>query len=324
MRKFIKLLCFAPLMCAGLTGCDSGKKIGILQPLEHAALSEAREGFMEAVNAAGLGYKFKYVNANESEADLNSGAKTLVSTCELTLGIGTGAAQSLQAAAVNSGSTKPILFTAVTDPVGAKLVASNEKPGGHITGASDMNPVAEQVAMIKEVLPTVSKVGIFYTASETNSEVQANQAEAALKAAGLEVIRTTCTNKSDLAANINALCAQLQNQAIYIPTDNTVAGNMPTVKAALEANHVLAVCGEDNMMAHGGHLTLTVSYKELGKRTGEMAVEILKNGKSPADLPVVSMTAKECVYKKCSENITAAGLSLDSDALAKFTDMPAA
>ena len=321
MKKLIKLLFLSSLLGMGMTGCSSGKQIGILQPLEHDALSAAREGFMEVVNEAKLGYKFKYVNANKDEATMNSSAKTLVSTCALTLGIGTGASQALQAAAINSGSTKPILFTAVTDPVDAKLVESNEKPGGFITGASDMNPVKEQVAMIKELNPSITKVGIFYTQTETNSEVQAQQAKAALEAQGLTPVIKTCSGEGDLKANIETLCAQLENQALYIPTDNVVAANMPTVKAAVESKHVLTVCGEDNMMANGGHFTLTVSYKELGRRTGEMAVEILKNGKSPADLPVVSMTAKECEYKMCKANITSAGLNIDESKLAKFTNV---
>ena len=324
MKKLIKLLFLSSLLGMGMTGCSSGKQIGILQPLEHDALSAAREGFMEAVKSAGLSHKFKYINANENEADLNSGAKTLVSTCELTLGIGTGASLALQAAAVNSGSTKPILFTAVTDPVDAKLVASNEKPGGFITGASDMNPVKEQVDMIKELNPSITKVGIFYKQSESNSKVQAEQAKTALVAAGLTPVEKTCKDSTDLKQSIEDLCAQLENQALFIPTDNLCAANMPTIKAAVESKHVLTVCGEDNMMANGGHFTLTVNYRELGRRTGEMAVEILKNGKSPADLPVVSMTAKECEYKMCSANIASAGLTIDQSKLAKFTDMPAA
>lgn len=324
MKKLVKMLFLSSLLGMGVTGCSNGKQIGILQPLEHAALSAAREGFMEVVKEAGLDYKFKYINANKDEASMNSGAKTLVSTCALTLGIGTGAAQALQAAAINSGSEKPILFTAVTDPVNAKLVDSNEKPGGFITGASDMNPVKEQVVMIKELNPSITKVGIFYTQSETNSEVQANQAEQALKLAGLTVVRKTCSGESDLKANIESLCGDLQNQALYIPTDNVCAANMPTIKAAIEQNHVLTVCGEDNMMAAGGHFTLTVSYKELGRKTGEMAVEILKNGKAPSELPVVSMTAKECEYKMCKTNITSAGLTIEDSKLAKFVDIPAA
>ena len=328
MKKVLKLLCLSSMLAAGAVGftaCNSGGiVIGILQPAEHAALTAAREGFMQAIEDAGLNVTFKYQNANGVEADQNTMAKSLVAKSALTLGIGTGASLSLQAAAINTGSDKPILFTAVTDPVDAGLVASNEAPGGHITGASDMNPVAAQIDLIKECLPTAQKIGIFYTQSETNSKVQADQAAAEAEEQGLAVEIMTCTDSSDIAANINTLCGSKNIDALYIPTDNNVAAHMQPVKNAVETYHILTVCGEESIMANGGHITLSISYKELGRRTGEMAVKILEEGANPATMPVVSMTANECSYVMCSENANAAGVTIPESVQQKCTDIEAA
>ena len=326
MKKLARLLFVSSMLAAatGLSACDAdaGKTvIGILQPVEHAALTAAREGFMEAINDAGLNVKFQYQNANGVEADQNTMAKSLVAKSALTLGIGTGASLSLQAAALNSGSTKPILFTAVTDPVDAGLVASNDAPGGHITGASDMNPVAAQIDLIKECLPSAQKIGIFYTQSETNSKVQADMAAAEATRQGLAVEIMTCTDSSDIAANINTLCGSKNIDALYIPTDNNVAAHMQPVKNAVENYHILTVCGEESLMARGGHITLSISYKELGRRTGEMAVKILRDGADPATMPVISMTAAECSYVMCNANAEAAGVTIPDSVKAKCTNV---
>ena len=109
------------------------------------------------------------------------------SSSDLTLGIGTGASKALYSAQINSGSTNPILFTAVTDAVAAELVESNENSGNYITGTSDANPVEAQISLIKECLPDAKKIGIIYTQSEVNSEVQANEAKEEAERQGLTV-----------------------------------------------------------------------------------------------------------------------------------------
>ncbi len=328
MKKLAKICLLSSLLAGGLAlaGCNSNEEgtivVGILQPVEHNALTAAREGFMEAINDAGIKVKFNYQNANGVEADQNTMAKSLVLKSDLTLGIGTGASVALQAASINAGLEKPILFTAVTDPVDAGLVKSMDAPGGYITGASDMNPVAAQIDLIKECKPSASKIGIFYTQSETNSKVQADQAAAEAQKQGLEVEIGTCTDSSDISANINNLCGK-GIDALYIPTDNNVAAHMQPVKNAVENYHILTVCGEESIMAGGGHITLSISYNELGRRTGEMAVKILKDGAEPADLPVVSMTAAECTYVMCSQNAEAAGVTIPDSVKEQCTDIPA-
>ena len=302
-------------------------KIGILQPVEHDALGLAKKGFIDAL--AEKGYKegenltIDYQNANGQENDLVTLAKSLTNKCDMTLGIGTGATVALQSAQVNSGSTKPIIFTAVTDAVTAGLVTSNAAPGGYITGSSDANPVEAQIDLIKECIPDADKVGILYTQSETNSEVQANQAQAQAEKVGLTVVRMTCTDTTDLAQVAERLCATEGLDALYIPTDNLIAANMTTVKAAVEKYHILCVTGEEGIMAAGGHVTLSIDYYELGKKAGYMAANILKGEAKPESTPVQTMSISECKYVMCSENLTAAGITIPESVKEKCTDVKA-
>ncbi|MDY4849422.1 MAG: ABC transporter substrate-binding protein [Bacilli bacterium] len=301
-------------------------EVGILQPLEHGALSLAREGFLEGLAEQGftngVNMTVTYQNANANEADLVTLAKNLVTKCDLNLGIGTGASQALHSAQINKGLTKPILFTAVTDAVSAQLVTSNENPGGYITGSSDANPVEAQIQLIKECIPDADLIGILYTQSETNSEVQANQARAAATELGISTKVSTCTDSSDISSVALALAQTEGLDAIYIPTDNNIAGNMQGVKNAAESTHVLVVTGEESMMKNGGHVTLSVNYKELGKRAGLMAASIMKHEHKPNEIPVVTMTKEECSYLMCSANLEAAGINLPQSVVEKCVDVP--
>lgn len=316
----------APLLATlMLAGCGKGRasrytpvdknkdtiKIGILQPVEHVALGAARDGFMDGIKAAGLTQtiKFDYRNAGGNDADLNTLAKSLVDSCDLNLGIGTGASKALLGAQTNAGLSKGLLFTAVTDPVDAGLVKSTDNPSGFVCGTTDANPVEEQINLVKEFNPSASKVGIMYTQTEENSKVQSDQAEAAIKAAGMTAVVKTCSNSSDIKATAEALASAGVN-AIYLPTDNNIAANMNAVKQAAISNNILVVCGEEGMLQEGGHITLSIDYYNLGKNTAEMAVSLIKNEKVPTDFKVAAVPASNCSYVFSSKNLADAGLTM--------------
>ena len=311
MKKLLALMAMPLLM--GMTGCFSnGPVIGILQPVEHSALGAARDGFVAGLKEGGYSNAtIKYRNAGGQDASLNSMAKDLIGQCSLTLGIGTGAALSLKGASDNAGVTKPLLFTAVTDPVQAGLVQSKDNPSGYICGTTDANPVEEQIALIKEFKPTASKVGIIYTQTEVNSKVQSDQAEAAIKATGMTTKVSTVTGPGDIKATALAL-ADSGVDAIYVPTDNNIAANMNAIKEAVANRKILVVCGEENMLKAGGHVTLSIDYYALGYSTGLMAAEILKGNKKPTDYKVVPVASSECSYVYSSSNLAAAGLEMSS------------
>lgn len=296
------------------TPVDKNKEtinVGILQPVEHAALGAARKGFEDALKEADLPNKIEitYSNAGGNDADLITLAKNLVDSCDINLGIGTGASKALMGAQVNAGLTKPLLFTAVTDPVDAGLVKNADNPSGYVCGTTDANPVEAQIALVKEFNPSATKVGIMYTQTEENSKVQSDQAEAAIKAAGMTADIKTCSNSSDIKATAEALVADGVN-AIYLPTDNNIAANINAIKQAAIAGNVLLVCGEEGMLEEGGHITLSIDYYNLGKNTGEMAVALIKNDAKPTDYKVVAVPASNCSFVFSSHNLADAGLTM--------------
>ncbi len=324
--KLISLLALATA-AAGLASCGNKAKwqIGILLPVEHNALQSCADGFVEGLKEAGLkegtDFSVEFRNAAGKDADLQNFAKQLVASKDMTFGLGTGASQALKSASIDKGSLNPVLFSAVTDPVDAGLVESLENGKGFVTGSSDAQPIAEQIALIKECLPEADKIGIIYTQSETNSIVQADQAEAAAKAAGLEVVRQTVTGPGDINTVALALASVDGMDAIYVPTDNNIAANMNAVKEAANSKHVLVVAGEEGMLSTGGHITLSIDYKELGKRTGEVAAQILRGEKKVYEVPVITMTKEDCKLVYSSVNLAASGIVLPQSVLDKCEDM---
>ena len=268
-------------------------KVGILQLVTHGALDAAREGFVAGLKDAGFedgkNIKITVKNPEGDTPTLNQMAEELVRSCDIVLAIATPAATAAQTAAETTGRKIPILFTAVTDAVEAQLVESNEKPGGRITGTSDINPVTDQVDLLKELLPDSKKFGILYCVSEVNSQVQARLAKEEGTKQGLEAIEKTAAD----AASIPSVVQQLINEgvsAIYIPTDNLMASNMPTIVEKTNAAKVPTVCGEGEMVKNGGSITYGINYFNLGKQTAAMAVKIF-NGAKPSELPVETQPA---------------------------------
>ncbi|MEK6190419.1 MAG: ABC transporter substrate-binding protein, partial [Carnobacterium alterfunditum] len=207
--------------------------VGILQYMEHDSLSKAREGFISELEEAdyieGENLTINYQNAQGDQANLQSMSESLIGENDVILSIATPAAQSLATVTQED----PILFTAVTDPVDAGLVADNKVPGGNVTGTSDMVPIEAQVALLLSLAKDAETVGIIYNSSEPNSKIQADLAQKAIEAEGLEVKTLTVTTTNDVQQVMTTLAQEVD--AVYIPTDNTLASTMPTVgEIALE------------------------------------------------------------------------------------------
>lgn len=302
---------------SGLTACgeDKGLVIGILQPIEHVALNADMEGFKAglAEKMGDVKYTIDYRNAGGSDADLKMLAKTLVDDCDMTFGIGTDSAMALKNASVAKGSTKPVLFSAVTDPISANLLTNETAPEGFVTGSSDMNPVAAQIELIKEIIPDIKKIGIMYTQTEINSQVQCNMAKAKAEEMGISIIEKTILNTSEISTTAQALTDE-GAEAIYLPTDNKIAASMSTIKTYANQKHILVMCGEEGMIKSGGHVSLSIDYTELGRLTGIMAADILLGNKTVAQTPVKYMALSELKFVYSSKNMNDAGITL-SDAL---------
>ena len=276
-----------------LTGCGSGgddssgeaKKatVGISQFVEHPSLDAAREGFVQALKDGGYtegeNLTLDVQNASGDQATATSIASNFASSQDdLVLGIATPSAQSLAQAVTD----KPVLFTAVTDPVDAGLVNSDDAPGGNVTGTTDMNPVAEQIKLVKQLKPGAKSVGIIYSSGETNSQIQVNEAKKAAQAEGLKVEEKTVTTTAEVAQAAESFTTD----AIYVPTDNKVVAGLEAVISAAEAKKIPLIAGEGDSVERGALATEGINYKDLGKQTGEMAVRILKDGAKPGEMAV--------------------------------------
>ena len=243
--------------------------IGILQVATHSALDSAREGFKEVVNAwaseNGKTVVYEERNANGDANNEVSMAQSLsAKRHDLLLGIATSSANAL---AVSNGET-PILFTAVTAPEEEGLIRNN------VTGTSDLNPVADQIALMADIVPNLKKIGFLYNSSENNSAIQYELAKAKAKEMGIEIEAFNAYQ----ASNIPTIVAGISNdiQAVYVPTDNLMAQNMQIICSTLHAKGIPVIAGESGMCENGeGMATLGIDYYELGKQTGAMAIAIL-------------------------------------------------
>ncbi len=276
--------------------------IGITQITTHSSLDAAREGFKQAFADAGIEVEWDEQNAQGDQATATSIASKFASAdLDLVLAVATPSAQ----AAAQAITDTPILFTAVTDPVSAQLVDSLDAPGSNVTGTTDMNPVADQISLVKEFAPEATTVGIIYSSGEVNSEVQVELARNAAEAEGLEVVETTVTNSSEVQQAAQDLAAKVD--AIYVPTDNTVVSAFASVVAAAEDAKIPLIAGEADSVANGGLATYGIDYALLGKQTGEMAIKILTEGADPATMPVESQTE----YALTVNTTTLAAIGLD-------------
>ena len=287
MKQWITLALVC-VMLMGLAACgsknDDKYTIGILQQLEHQALDEATAGFQAGVIAV-LGEEnvsFNYKNA-QNDANNCSTIVTKFVSDKVDL-IMANATTALQAAAAATAEI-PVVGTSITDYVSAGVIDSNEKPGRNVTGASDLAPIDQQVEMLLEFFPEVKNVGILYCSSEPNSVFQAEQAEKYFTAAGISTNIFTFSDSNDMQGVLTNAAAGVD--ALYIPTDNTAAENMEMVKNIAVPAGIPVFSGEENACAGGGLLTLSISYYSMGYAAGEMAASILKDGKKPAEMPIV-------------------------------------
>lgn len=260
-------------------GGASGKtfEIGVTQIVTHPSLDAAREGFKSALEAGGITANFDEQNAQGDQATATSIANNFKNK-DLVLAIATPTAQ----AAAQVITDKPVLFTAVTDPVSAKLVNTLEAPGANVTGTTDLNPVKEQIDLVKEIKPDAKTVGIVYSSGEVNSEVQVKLAEEAAAAIGLTIQTKTVSNSGEVAQAANSLNVD----AFYVPTDNTVVSAIESVIGAAETKKIPVIAGEGDSVKRGAAATFGIDYRALGEQTGQMAVKILKDGADPATMPV--------------------------------------
>ncbi|MDI3310699.1 MAG: ABC transporter substrate-binding protein [Thermoanaerobacterium sp.] len=294
MKKSIFVLAAFFIISFAISGCQSkttstgstGKMItiGITQIVEHPALDSAREGFIKALKDNGYeeGKNVTYIKEN-AQGDMSTAetiAKKFVDkNVDLIFSIATPTTQAVKKAT----STIPIVFTAVTDPVAAGLVKSLDNPGGNVTGTSDMEPINDQLKLIKDLVPDAKRIGIIYNAGEVNSTVQVKIAKDDASKLGFSVKEATVSNSSEVSQAAQSLVGKVD--AIWLPTDNTVASSVAAIIKVTNSAKIPVIAAEKGMVEGGSLATLGISYSDLGYQAGLMAIKILK-GEKPANIKV--------------------------------------
>ncbi|MDO4538194.1 MAG: ABC transporter substrate-binding protein [Coriobacteriales bacterium] len=280
-------------------------KIGVIQLVEHNALDQANKGFVDALNESGISYEIDQQNAQGDQSACQTIASKLVGdNDDLILAIATPAAQAIAGATTEI----PIVGTAITDFADSGLVASNEAPGGNVTGSSDLTPVADQIKMLHTILPDAKNVGVLYCSAESNSTLQAEMAKKACEENGLTATNYTVSNSNEIQSVIESMVGKVD--AIYTPTDNVIAAGMTTVAMVADENKIPVICGEESMVDNGGLCTYSINYYELGKLAGNMAVSILKDGKKPAEMPIEYYPSDKLTFKGDADKAKALGIDM--------------
>ena len=258
--------------------------VAVTQIVEHPALDAVRDGVKDELADAGyeadstLRWEWQSAQGNPATATQIAN-KYAGAEPDVIVAIATPSAQS----AVSAASNTPIIFSAVTDPVGAKLVENAEKPGGNVSGVSDLSPIAQQLALIKEILPEASTLGVIYNAGEDNSVslvalINENAAEHNLK-----IEEATVAATSEVANAARTLVGSVD--AIYIPTDNTVVSALESVIQVGQDNQLPVFAGDTDSVERGAIAALSFDYYDVGRQTGAMVTKVLE-GSRAGDLAV--------------------------------------
>ncbi len=335
MKRFTKMI-LAGILSFGLTACgtatDSGEPadtaetaaaepadtqetsdqkytVGIVQLVQHVALDASAQGFQdELVAQLGEGnVTFDYQNAAGDSATCSSIVSGFVTeNVDLMLAIATPALQ----AAANGTADIPVLGTAITEYGTALSIDDfNGTVGTNVSGTSDLAPLDQQAAMFDELIPDAANIGIIYCSAEANSKYQAEVVKDALEKAGKTVTVYTFTDSNDVQAITTT--AVSENDALYIPTDNTAASNTGLIDAVASEAGVPIICGEEGIMTGCGIATLSIDYYELGKTTGAMAAKILKGEANVSEMPIEYY--QNPVKKYDAARCEALGITVPSD-----------
>lgn len=280
--------------------------IGITQIVSHPALDNAREGFKQAFDDAGIEVEWDEQNAQNDQATASNIAGTFATAGhDLIHAIATPTAQ----AAAQQITDIPIVISSVTDPEEAGLVDSWEEPGGNLTGASDMNPVTEQLELLLEIVPDAESVGVVYSSGEPNSQVQVDMLNEAAAELGIEVQEATISASAEVQQGVESLNAD----AIYVPTDNAVVSALEAVIQYGEGNDVPIIAAEADSVIRGAVATYGIDYTQLGHQAGEMAIRILVDGEDPATMAVETQSELELTVNP--EAADAMGVELPQEVL---------
>ncbi|XJZ25778.1 ABC transporter substrate-binding protein [Bacillota bacterium Lsc_1132] len=282
-------------------------KIGITQFAVHPSLDAATKGFKQALKDKGINAKFDEQNAQADMNNTQTIAKNFVGNkVDLIFANATPSA----VAALNATKDIPIVFTSVTDPVGAGLVKAFDKPGKNITGTTDNHPDAtgKTIGFITDEVKA-KKLGVIYNAGEQNSVVQVKQVKSLVEKKNAKLVEVSVSTSAEVKQAAESLVGRVD--AIYIPTDNTVVSALESVISVANSKKIPLFVGELDSMKKGAVAASGFNYYDIGYQSGVMAADILTGKKKPSEIPVeLPKTLKLVINKKAAE---AQGLKVNPD-----------
>ena len=316
MKKILKKLSIFMVLCLFLTACGKGKdnkknndvkKVGVLQFVEHKALDEARDGFKEKLKEKNINVEFDVKSAG---ADISTATqiaeKFIKDDVDMIFAIATPAAQVALKTVEESGKDIPVLFTAVTDAVSAKLVESNDSKNKKATGTLDIAPMEKQLKMFSKIDENIKNVGILYSTSEENSNIQIKQAKEIAKNIGLNIVEMGVSSSNEIMQAMDSLLTRVD--AIYTITDNLTASSIDAIANKVNEAKKVSVGAESAHVEAGILITDGINYKNLGAQTAQMAIDIF-NGKKLSD---INVSVSDKTEKKLNEE-TLKKLGLDEN-----------
>ncbi len=296
MRKSVLALLAALSLSTSALAAEA--TVAVTAIVEHPALDAVRDGVKEVLEENG--YKdgdnltFSYESAQGNPGTAAQIARQFIGEGpDVIVAISTPSAQ----AVVSATRDIPVVFSAVTDPVGAQLVSSMEAPGGNVTGISDMSPVAEHVALIREILPQAKSIGFLYNPGETNSVSSLAALKQAAEGAGLSVVESTASRSSEVQNAARALVGRAD--IIYVPTDNTIVSALESAVGVAEESKVPLFTADTDSVNRGALAALGFNYHEVGRETGAVVLRILK-GEEAGAIPVAVASGSNLVVNKAA------------------------
>ena len=300
-KKKIAMIISSILLIGAFTGCNKTVsvedgtsnvekvyEIGISQIVQHPALDLAKDGFIEGLKEKGFeegkNIKIDYQNAQgDSPTSQTIAQKFASEKKDLILAIATTSVQ----AAYNATKEIPIVFTAVTDPVEAGIAKGWKSSENNITGVSDMVPVDKQLELLLSLKKDIKTLGFIYNTSEANSTVQLETVKNEAKKLNINIKEIGVTNVNEINQNLTAAIKEID--ALYTPTDNTVASAYDLVGQIAIKNNVAILGGEEAVVPKGGLCSIGIDYFKLGKESGYKAAQIL-NGKKPEEIEITTLS----------------------------------
>jgi putative ABC transport system substrate-binding protein len=285
------------------------KSVAITQIVEHPALDACRKGVEDELKAQGIEVTWTYESAQGNPGTAAQIARKFVGEApDAIVAISTPSAQTVVAATKDI----PVIFTAVTDPVGAKLVGDPKKPGGNVTGMSDLSPIAKHLDLIARITPKAKKIGVISNPGEANSVTLVGLLKEHAPARGMTIVEAAAPRSNDVLAAARSLVGKVD--AIYVPTDNTVVSALEgVIKTGIE-NKLPVYAGDTDSVPRGAIAALGFNYYDVGRQTGTILARVLK-GEKPGDIAVQGVEKTElAVNPKSAE---AMGVTIPADVVAE-------